>query len=129
MYVLDTNTLIYFFSEGAVSENLLAKTPKDIAIPTSVIFELEVGIARSSSPQRRRQQLKELASITQILPFGYPEALAAASIRGDLERKGLLIGPYDIFIAAAAFANKGILVTHHTKEFKRIKGLQLEDWY
>jgi tRNA(fMet)-specific endonuclease VapC len=130
MYVLDTNTLIYFFrGMGKVSEQLLAKNPKDIALPTIVLYELEVGIARSSFPQKRRTQLQELASLIHILPFGYPEALKAASIRVDLERKGLLIGPYDILIAATAISNKGLLVTHNLKEFKRIKGLQLEDWF
>ena len=130
MYVLDTNTLIYFFKGlGAVSENLLTKAPIDIAIPAIVLFELEIGIARSTSPQKRKQQLKEMTSLVQILPFGYSEALIAASIRVDLEKQGLLIGPYDILIAAVAISNKGILVTHNTKEFKRIKGLQLEDWY
>jgi tRNA(fMet)-specific endonuclease VapC len=130
MYVLDTNTLIYFFKGlGAVAENLLAKTPKEIAIPSIVLFELEVGIAKSTSPQKRKQQLKELESSIQILPFGYSEALAAASLRTALEKQGQLIGPYDILIAAIAISNKGILVTHNTKEFARVKGLLLEDWY
>jgi len=130
MYVLDTNTLIYFFKGlGAVAENLLAKTPKEIAIPSIVLFELEVGIAKSTSPQKRKQQLKELESSIQILPFGYSEALAAASIRTVLEKQGQLIGPYDILIAAIALSNKGILVTHNTREFVRVKGLLLEDWY
>jgi len=130
MYVLDTNTLIYFFKGlGAVSEHLLAHSPKDIAIPSIVLFELEIGIARSTSPQKRKQQLQEMTSLVQILPFGYSEASTAASIRIDLERQGLLIGPYDILIAATAVSNKGVLVSHNTKEFRRIKGLSLEDWY
>ena len=42
MYVLDTNTLIYFFrGEGNVTQNFLSKSPKDIGIPTIVLFELE----------------------------------------------------------------------------------------
>ncbi len=130
MYVLDTNTLIYFFKGlGAVAENLLAKTPKEIAIPSIVIFELEIGIAKSTSPRKRKQQLEELESSIQILPFGHSEALAAASIRTTLEKQGQLIGPYDILIAAIALSNKGILVTHNRKEFARVKGLLLEDWY
>jgi len=130
MYVLDTNTLIYFFKGlGAVAENLLAKTPKEIAIPSIVLFELEVGIAKSISPQKRKQQLKELESSIQILPFGYSEALAASHIRVALENQGQLIGPYDTLIAAIALSNKGILVTHNRREFARVKGLLLEDWY
>ena len=51
------------------------------------------------------------------------------SIRIDLEEKGIPIGPYDILIAGIALSNKGILVTHNTKEFERIEGLKIEDWY
>ena len=50
-------------------------------------------------------------------------------IRVKLEKKGLPIGPYDILIAASALACKATLVTHNIKEFKRVKGLKIEDWY
>lgn len=50
MYVLDTNTLIYFFKGvGNVSDSLLKNPPNRIGIPTIVLFELEVGIAKSVS--------------------------------------------------------------------------------
>ena len=130
MYVLDTNTLIYFFKGiGNVSKQLLLVPPKDIGIPTIVLFELEVGIAKSTSPKKRQTQLKDLISTVTILPFGYDEAKSAASIRIRLEQQGMIIGPYDILIAGVAMSNKGILVTHNTKEFKRIKNLQTEDWF
>jgi tRNA(fMet)-specific endonuclease VapC len=63
------------------------------------------------------------------LPFGIDEVRCAASIRANLEKKGTPIGPYDVLIAGTALSNKGILVTHNTKEFERVEGLQLEDWY
>ena len=61
MYVLDTNTLVYFFKGvGKVAERFLATSPQDIAIPSIVLYELEVGIAKSVSPSKRRKQLNEL---------------------------------------------------------------------
>ena len=130
MYVLDTNTLIYFFKGlGAVSKRLLAVPPKQISIPSIVLYELEVGIARSKSPRKRRKQLEDFTSLVNILPFGTEEARSAASIRVDLEKKGRPIGPYDILIAAVAMTKQGILVTRNTTEFNRIKGLRLENWY
>ena len=130
MYVLDTNTLIFFFKGmGNVSKHLLEIPPKDIGIPTIVLFELEVGIAKSKSPKKRQEQLKNFTSIVNILPFGYEEAKSATSIRVDLEQQGMPIGPYDVLIAGVALANKGTLITHNTKEFKRIGELKVEDWY
>jgi tRNA(fMet)-specific endonuclease VapC len=130
MYVLDTNTLIYFFKGlGGVSKRVLAIPPKQISIPSIVLYELEVGIARSTSPKKRRKQLEDFTSLVKVLPFGAEEARSAASIRVGLEKKGQPIGPYDILIAAVAMTSRSILVTRNTAEFNRIKGLRLENWY
>jgi tRNA(fMet)-specific endonuclease VapC len=130
MYILDTNTLIYFFKGmGNVSIRLLKTPPRSIGIPTVVLFELEVGIAKSSSPKKRRLQLENLMATVNILPFGHKEVKLAAAIRVDLENRGKPIGPYDVLIAGTALANKGVLITHNTSEFERIEGLQIEDWY
>jgi tRNA(fMet)-specific endonuclease VapC len=130
MWVLDTNTLIYFFKGmGRVSETLLSHSPDSIAIPAIVLYELEVGIAKSTAPRKRRQQLKALTDATLLLPFGAAEAEAAARIRVDLEKYGQPIGHYDVLIAATALAQKATLVTHNTREFGRIKQLNVEDWF
>ena len=129
-YCLDTNTLIYFFKGlGNVSNQMLIVPPGEIAIPAIVIFELEVGIGKSSSPRKRITQLQEFSSLVTIIPFGQSEAKCAAGIRIKLERQGLSIGPYDILIAASALSNNCTLVTHNTREFERVKGLKIEDWY
>lgn len=130
MYLLDTNTLIYFFKGiGDVANILLSKAPKDIFIPSVALYELEVGIAKSIKPQKRRKQLESLISKIHISSFGVQEAKIAAMIRANLESKGISIGPYDTLIAGTALSNNATLVTHNTKEFRRVKGLNIEDWY
>ena len=130
MYVLDTNTLIYFFKGmGKIAERLLDTPPKEISLPGLVVYELEVGIAKSTFPEKRTQQLADLLSLVNILPFGLPEAEFAAQIRVALEKRGQLIGPYDTLIAAIALANQAVLITHNTKEFGKIGDLQIEDWF
>ena len=129
-YILDTNTLIYFFKGvGKVKNRLLSMPPGDIAVPTIVLFEMELGIAKSSSPRKRIGQLNNFVSLVNVIAFGPAEAKTAAQIRARLEKKGIPIGPYDVLIAACAKASDLILVTHNLKEFKRIEGLRLEDWF
>jgi tRNA(fMet)-specific endonuclease VapC len=129
-YVLDTNTLIYFFKGmGHVSERLYQTAPKEIGIPAIVLYEIEVGLAKSNAPAKRRQQLNELLAVIPLLPFGEAEARHAAVIRANLERVGLPIGAYDVLIAATAVAHGAVLVTHNQQEFGRVKGLSLVDWY
>ena len=130
MYVLDTNILIYFFKGiGNVSDILLSRSPKDISIAAISLFELEVGIAKSNNPDKRKKQLERLISRIDVIPFAAKEAKAAAMIRVDLESKGTPIAPFDTLIAGTALSENAILVTHNTQEFNRVKELAIEDWY
>lgn len=130
MYLLDTNTLIYFFKgQGKVPERLLAVPPGEIAVPSVTVFEIETGIARSRQPERLRQDLDDLLTMVAVLPFGRPEARSAATIRAGLESAGIPIGPYDTLIAATALANALVLVTRNVREFSRIDGLKVENWF
>jgi len=130
MYVLDTNTLIYYFKGmGNVANKLLQTAPRDIAIPAVVLYELEVGLAKSNDTRKRREQLDDFIALITVLPMGIEEAKAAANIRAALEVKGTPIGAIDTLIAGIALANQGVLVTHNTKEFSRVQGLMFEDWF
>ena len=130
MYLLDTNTIIYFFKGlGNVAEILLSKSPKDIAIPAIALYELEVGIAKSNNPKKRKKQLESLVSRITVLPFALKEAGVSATIRAELENQGAPIGPLDNLIAGIALCSNAVLVTHNTKEFGRIGGLTIEDWF
>jgi tRNA(fMet)-specific endonuclease VapC len=130
MYVLDTNTLIYYFKgQGQVAENFANVSAQEISIPTIVFFELQVGIAKSTSPAKRTQQLQELMSRVNLVLFDREAALAAAKIRAELEQQGTPIGQMDVLIAGTAIALQATLVTHNIKEFSRVSGLKIVDWY
>ena len=61
MYLLDTNSVICFFKGmGRVAESLFLHAPREIFIPSVVLYELEVGIAKSHSPEKRKAQLELL---------------------------------------------------------------------
>ncbi len=130
MFVLDTNTIIYWFKgQGRVEDNLSARNPEELALPSVVLYELRLGAEKSANPNRRMQQLQRLSAIVRCLAFDKTEAEHAASIRADLERRGGTIGPIDVLIAATARACNATLVTHNLDEFKRVPDLRLVDWY
>ena len=64
-----------------------------------------------------------------MLPFGPEEARVTAQLRARLESQGTPIGPLDTLIAGTALAHGGVLVTRNLREFARVPGLALEDWY
>ena len=130
MYLLDTNTLIYLFSQrGAVAQRLQATPAQTIKLATSVLFELEFGTAKSTRPELQRQQIDRVMRVYEVLPLDYASAKAAGKLRHTLEAAGTPIGLVDQLIAGIALANDLTVVTRNTREFARVPGLRVQNWY
>lgn len=130
MYLLDTNTIIYFLKgQGRVAEEILKRAPQDISVSALTIYEIEVGLNKSPEARKKKPQIEEFFRICQTIAFGEKEAHSAAKIRAELERQGTPIGPIDNLIAGTALLHHATLVTRNTSEFKRVGGLTVEDWY
>jgi tRNA(fMet)-specific endonuclease VapC len=126
--LLDTITLIHYLKGlPPVVSRLQSATPRRLAIPSVVGYEIEYGALKTGSSRRREIVSQLLAGIQQI-PFDREAALESARIRIDLEARGLPIGPIDLLVAGTALSRGAVLVTNNTKEFSRIKGLRLSDW-
>ena len=130
MYVLHTDTVIYFFKgEGNVAKNLLAIPPREIGIPAVAVYELHLKLFKLSDATKRQEQLNKFIQTIQTLTFGVKEAKEATKIRANLEDLGIAIAPHEVLIAATALAHNHTLVTHDTNRFQKIKKLTLADWY
>jgi tRNA(fMet)-specific endonuclease VapC len=62
------------------------------------------------------------------LPFEVPADTEYGKIRAELESAGKLIGGNDLLIAAQALSQGAIVITANVQEFKRVKGLKVENW-
>jgi len=62
------------------------------------------------------------------VPFNDADAGIYGLLRADLEKKGKIIGSYDLQPAAQDISLDLILVTNNTAEFERIPNLKLENW-
>ena len=127
MKLLDSNTVIQYVKghEGVIAK---VKCEMEIAVPSIVVYEIEVGTIQSKQTGRRRRILSELFQEMEVVPFDSSAALAVARIRCELEARGEGIGPLDTLIAGIAVSRGAILITSNVGEFKRIKGLRIEDW-
>jgi tRNA(fMet)-specific endonuclease VapC len=129
-YLLDTNICIYLIKKRPleVIERFRQHPPRDVAISTITLFELQYGIEKSKYWQRSENALTKFLLPLNLIKFDRSSAVEAAAIRAELEKKGMVIGPYDMLIAGLAKSLDMILVTNNTKEFERIVGLNLENW-
>ncbi len=129
-YLLDTNTCIYIINKKPPSavNHIRSKLPDEVSVSTITIAELEYGVYRSKHTDQNRIALLEFLVPFVILDFDHSAAAVYGSIRATLERKGTPIGPMDLLIAAQAMSQQLILVTNNEREFRRVAGLQIENW-
>jgi tRNA(fMet)-specific endonuclease VapC len=129
-YLLDTDTCIYLRQRR--SENVMRHfarlDPGEAAISVVTYGELFYGVEKSAQSRVSFDRLVELTTVLPVLPLTFETARAYGSIRADLERSGRLIGGNDLWIAAHAQAEGLTLVTNNQKEFRRVRGLKLQNW-
>ncbi len=129
-YLIDTNICIYIMNKRPLK---VIKKFKEfgigmIGVSIITISELEYGVAKSKHIKKNRKRLNEFLSPFDVLLYNEKASEYYGTIRADLEEKGLIIGPLDMLIAAHALSENLILVTNNEKEFKRVKGLRVENW-
>ncbi len=128
MTLLDTNTLIFYLKgRESVVSRLRNSSPRELAIPSVVAYEIEYGALKIVSPRRRMVVSQLLTGLAQV-PFDHAAAMESARIRLELESRGQVIGPVELMIAGTALSRGAVLATSNTKEFSRVKGLRIADW-
>jgi tRNA(fMet)-specific endonuclease VapC len=90
-------------------------------------MELEVGARRSTGSGYSRQ-IDAFLRTLDVLPLADSARSAYGEVRYNLERRGSVIGPLDMLIAAHALSLDATLVTNNEREFRRVAGLKLENW-
>lgn len=128
-FLLDTNILIAMSKQRpGLADRLEGIPAAAVFLSAVVVAEIEYGIAKSGRRQHNRRVFDSLLSGFQVLPFDAAAARLYGPIRADLEKRGRLIGSYDLMIAAHAKSVDAVLVTDNTREFDRVAGLRTENW-
>ena len=129
-FLLDTNICIYIRRKKPEEVLRRFRTLKTGEAALSVITfgELVYGAEKSAQRAAALELLRELARVLPVM--GLPESAAETygTIRAELERKGQMIGNNDLWIAAHAKAAGLTLVTNNEREFRRVRGLKVENW-
>ena len=130
MFLLDTNICIYAINgrHPMLSEKLLSIHPSKIFISSITVGEMEYGAAKSHWGERTKQIMHAFLANYDILPFTDQDAALFGAFRAQLESAGITVGVLDVMIAAQGVSNNLTVVTHNTREFIRIPGINLDDW-
>ena len=92
------------------------------------LLELTYGAFKSQRVAENLARLEQIQIQVPPQPLDAAVARTYGRIRADLQRKGEMIGAYDLMIAAHALSLGLTLVTNNLREFRRVPGLKLENW-
>jgi tRNA(fMet)-specific endonuclease VapC len=129
-YLLGTNIFIYIRQKRP--EEVFRRFSKlhagEAAISIITHGELLYGAVKHVRRTTALEALSELLRFLPALPLPDGAAENYGKIRAELEAKGEMIGNNDLWIAAHALTSALTLVTNNEKEFRRVRGLKIQNW-
>jgi tRNA(fMet)-specific endonuclease VapC len=136
MILLDTDTFTLLGDKHPKVTARLAAATEVVAITIATRLEALAGriafmmkAADGEQLLRAQQWLQRTEADLSRLPVVPFDAAAAAEFDRLLGTKGLKkIGRGDLMIASIALANQATLVTRNLKDYRKVPGLQLENW-
>lgn len=130
IYALDSNIISYMLKDDPVVYERYDKatsTGERCIIPPVVHYEIKRGLLFSGATTKAAD-FDILCRDLGVGNMSVPVWAEAARLYADHRRKGKMIEDADLFIAAFCIVNDYTLVTHNTKHFEGIDGLQLVNW-
>ena len=130
IYMLDTDICIYIIKRKPlrILERLELIQPGQLSMSAITFAELMNGAKKSQRVEANVSRLNALGEILEICSFDQQAAVAYGDVRSSLEKRGEVIGPHDMLIAAHALSLDRTLVTNNEREFKRVEGLKVDNW-
>lgn len=126
LYLLDTSVCVALL-QGRATETRLPEA-SECALSVITVAELEVGVRRSVHPVAQRKAVQALIGLFDVLPWDLDTTSHYGEIRVDLEKRGAIIGPLDLLIAAHARRLGATIITANAREFRRVDGLPCLEW-
>ena len=129
-YLLDTNICVFFLRGKLNLDDIVKeKGRENCYISEITIFELRFGAENSDNPSKSHKAVDKFLNGLYIVPiFGSVKLYAKEKVR--LRKIGKPINDeFDLLIGVTAIENDLTLVTDNTKDFEKLDGIKLENWF
>lgn len=131
--IFDTSVLIAI-ERGSLNIEGLVKGRENELFGISAITASELlhGVHRAGSEKRRLKRAAYVEKIIETFPI-YPFELSAARIYAriwaHLTKRGITIGAHDLMIASTAISIGFSVMTSDMRDYRKIKGLKVEEYF
>jgi len=130
--LIDTSVLIeHERGRVNIARWIEGREDQPFMISAITVSELLHGVHRATERVQRARRSAFVEAILDrfpILPLDLPTARQHAELWAELSAAGRMIGPHDLWLAAACIAHGLILATANTREFSRIAAVEVENW-
>ncbi len=128
-YLLDTGILTALIRDpaGPLVRRIATVGERQVATSVIVAGELRYAVEGRGS-LRMRAAVSVVLDGLDILPLDGGADLHYAEIRREAERARIPMGANDLWLAAHARAGGHVLVTPADRDFRRIRGVLVENW-
>lgn len=131
--IFDTSVLIAI-ERGSLNIEGLVKGKENEAFGISAITvsELLHGVHRADSEKRRLKREAYVEKVIETFPtytFDLSAARIYARIWAHLTKRGITIGAHDLMIASTAISIGFSVMTSDMRDYRKIKGLKVEEYF
>ena len=129
-YMLDTDTFSYLVNGiPQVLQRYAKVVEQEVGISVVSYGEVLFGISKQQPGASKQKRIDYLLDQMPVALMDEDVARCYGKIRSVLELSGKPIGPNDTWIAAHALSLGATLVTGNLREYKRVGGLKVENWF
>ncbi|MGK2934182.1 MAG: type II toxin-antitoxin system VapC family toxin [Gemmatimonadaceae bacterium] len=130
--LIDASVLIGFERDRtAIEQQLVGREDEEFFVSVVTASELLHGVHRAKAADvraRRSAFVEAVLARFPLLSIDLATARTHAQLWAELAATGKMIGPHDLWLAAACVAHGLTLVTRNAREFQRVPGLAMEEW-
>ena len=125
-YLIDTDWAVHHLNGvEEIRIKLMGMKPDGLGLSVISLAELYEGAYYSRDSETSHQQLVTFLSSVAVLGVNEEICRIFGQQRGYLRQRGLMIGDFDLLIAATCLYYDLILLTNNRRHFQRIEDLKI----
>lgn len=125
-YLIDTDWIIHYLNGQRETVKRLAALRKEgLAISVISLAELYEGVYYSTNPEGDKKALDDFLTEVSILGLEDEICKIFGKERGKLRKFKIVIGDFDLLIAATCLCYNLTLLTNNTRHFNMVEGLNI----
>ena len=125
-YLIDTDWIIHYLNgQREIVKRLVSLRKEGLAISVISLAELYEGVYYSTNPEGDKKALDDFLTGVSILGLEDEICKIFGKERGKLRKLKIVIGDFDLLIAATCLCYNLTLLTNNIRHFKMVEELNI----